>query len=539
MVFSAANAVEIFIRVVVLSIGTTAIAFLAVWCGMRAARFGCAANRYLTWLSLSILCAALPIGALSSAFAHRHVSSETLVKVPVSLTVVEESAPVAYARQNEDASRTQPRVQRADTPGVIPVIEVAGALWAAGSFLLFLRIAVRLRAALTLKRGTPYRPTIPAARNAQVVFSDGVGSPVAIGYLRPAIVLPLTLSGEAFAAVREHALAHENAHLRRYDDYTALLHQLCIAIAWWNPIVWAIGSHLSAEREKACDDAVVLETRAAKEYGLSLISLCRGIRFTRTDHVLALFEARERLADRIESIVSARPRSLHPRFGAAFCCVLLASVQFIFAVAVTPGFAMAARAIQLPALPQPRAEYTTAVLQDGRVLIAGGVNAQRQYTGSVQIYDPQRHVFTPVQSMHTPRADAAAVLLEDGSVFIAGGWTAEGVTHSTEIFNPSSGTFRSGPRLNERRAEETATLLRDGRVLLTGGETSLNDPTDCSEIYDPHSGVTQFSGLMSKARAGHTATLLADGRVLISGGGSADIYDPETYAFTPAGSATN
>ena len=50
---------------------------------------------------------------------------------------------------------------------------------------------------------------------------------------------------------------------------------------------------------------------------------------------------------------------------------------------------------------------------------------------------------------------------------------------------------------------------------------------------------------MADARTYHMATLLADGRVLVTGGygaeaplASAELYDPKTGTFSPAGSAT-
>ncbi len=325
MVFTADNAAEVFVRVVALSIAVTAIASLALRFALHAWRSACAANRYLAWLSLAALCAALPLFGFAGAFAHRHPDFKTSATAAPT-----ESVAIAHALNAID--------------DVLPVSRVLAVVWAGGSLILLLRLGARLRAALALKRGTPYRPSTPAARRANVWFSDAVGSPVAIGYLRPAILLPGHLAANEFESMREHALAHENAHLRRYDDFTALLYQICVAFAWWNPIVWVISPSLSAEREKACDDAVVLQTREAKAYGLSLISLCRGNRFARPDHVLALFEARERLADRIESIVTARPRSVHPRIGTTLCCALLATLLGGIAVSLIPGFALCARA---------------------------------------------------------------------------------------------------------------------------------------------------------------------------------------------------
>ena len=550
MLYSAANAAAVFASVIALSVVATAAGFFALRYA-RALRNGCAANRYLAWLSLAMLCAVLPVLSFAGAFGHRYVDVIPVVS-GAQAEVAAGAKGSALHRLVKDPAQA-PAAMNIIEPSVktvraLPLSQVAMIIWICGTMLLLLRTAMRLRAAIALKRGTPYTSSGIAARRAEIVFSDAIGSPVAIGYLRPAIVLPSDLEDPQFESVREHALAHENAHLRRYDDFTALLYQLCIAVAWWNPIVWLIATPLASEREKACDDAVVLETQQAKAYGLSLISLCRGTRFNRPDHVLALFEARERLADRIESIVTARSRSLQPRAGAALCCALAVGLQCAFAISIVPGFALAAntRVIDLPRLAQPRADHVAALLNDGTVLIAGGLLENGRYLASAEIYDPKTHHFTRTEDLNVARAGAAWAVLGDGKVLVAGGYTEDGVTPTTELYDPATRTFQTGPSMEEQRAGETATVLNDGRVLLAGGETGFNRFTNCSEIYDPQTNSFAYSGSMQFSRAEHTATLLRDGTVLIAGGSTlandtlaeAEIYNPVDETFTSVGEMT-
>jgi hypothetical protein len=67
------------------------------------------------------------------------------------------------------------------------------------------------------------------------------------------------------------------------------------------------------------------------------------------------------------------------------------------------------------------------------------------------------------------------------------------------------------------RSDHTATRLTDGRVLIVGGGSSTELLTS-AELYDPASGKFSPAGSMADPREWHTATLLLDGRVLIAGG---------------------
>jgi hypothetical protein len=188
-------------------------------------------------------------------------------------------------------------------------------------------------------------------------------------------------------------------------------------------------------------------------------------------------------------------------------------------------------------------DATATLLQDGRVLIAGGA------TTVFHVYDPRTGEFTAVTGAKSMRRAAhAATLLADGRVLLVGGpGTGPYYRAFAEIYDPTTGTVRPTGSMITPRATPVATLLADGRVLVTGGGTGWwgqgGEALASAELYDPATGTFSPTGSMGVARTGHTATLLRDGTVLIAGGrtpdlgrtATAELYDPATGTFSPVG----
>jgi hypothetical protein len=174
------------------------------------------------------------------------------------------------------------------------------------------------------------------------------------------------------------------------------------------------------------------------------------------------------------------------------------------------------------------------VLSDGRVLLVGATAAA--------MFDPDTGERGPTARMAEIRNLAAtATLLDDGRVLVAGGVVAG--APSAEVYDPATRSFGPAGDTVTAMGYATATRLDDGRVLLVGGELAED-----AIIFDPATGSFTPTGSMATARSEHTAALLPDGRVLVIGGfGSsgdrtvartAEIYDPSTGQFTPAPAPT-
>jgi len=195
-----------------------------------------------------------------------------------------------------------------------------------------------------------------------------------------------------------------------------------------------------------------------------------------------------------------------------------------------------------------RAVHTETTLSDGRVLIAGGCTTDGCTLGSsggatAELFDPLTRRFSATGRMLLSRDDHRAVLLNDGRVLVAGGWTASGVTAATELYDPGTGRFTAGPMMHSPRAAAAAITLRNGRVLLLGGSADERRAIETTELFDPSTNTFMATGRMAVPRAVPSAALLPDGRVLVAGGlqdrtvvASAEVYDPATGSFSPVGS---
>jgi hypothetical protein len=189
-----------------------------------------------------------------------------------------------------------------------------------------------------------------------------------------------------------------------------------------------------------------------------------------------------------------------------------------------------------------RSCQSSTLLANGKVLIAGGMIREGNYSSNAELYDPATGRFSPTGSMSVGRACHTATLLPSGKVLIVAG-SYGGRLDSAELYDPATGTFSATGSLGTERDAFTATLLKNGKVLIAGG--FRGDMLASAELYDPATGSFTPAGNMNEARAIHTATLLSDGKVLVTGGGwdgvvlqSAEIYDPATGRFSRTGNMT-
>jgi hypothetical protein len=104
-----------------------------------------------------------------------------------------------------------------------------------------------------------------------LAVSPQVGVPTVAGILRPTILLPLAIVSGLAPDELEAILAHELAHLRRYDHLVNLIQRLIEAFLFFHPAVWWLSRRIRIEREHCCDDLVVAQGAEPSRYAASLL----------------------------------------------------------------------------------------------------------------------------------------------------------------------------------------------------------------------------------------------------------------------------
>lgn len=150
-------------------------------------------------------------------------------------------------------------------------------LWAAGALVLllwFAAINLSLWKKLCRSRRRLSVPDYPLS----VYITNNIEAPCLFGLFRPCVYMTPETAVDGPAL--RHVLEHERAHWRHGDHIWALMRGLCLALHWYNPLVWWAAVLSGRDAELACDEAALkrLGEEQRGSYGRTLLSITCGRR---------------------------------------------------------------------------------------------------------------------------------------------------------------------------------------------------------------------------------------------------------------------
>ncbi|MBE9510036.1 MAG: M48 family metalloprotease [Bacteroidetes bacterium] len=211
-------------------------------------------------------------------------------------------------------------------------------IWFTGIFLFSLRTTGGLVIISRLKRRGTTVPSnkwvsrfvdlsckINIHRKIKVLISTRVKTPMVIGFIKPVILVPISIITHLPVEQVDAIIAHELAHIKRNDYLINLIQTLFEILFFYHPCVWWISYVIRKERENCCDDVAVSICGGSSIY----INALKNLEEMKTKKVLyaAAFTGKKfHLYERMKRLVS------HPRNSNI--SGRITSVILVFAVAL-------------------------------------------------------------------------------------------------------------------------------------------------------------------------------------------------------------
>lgn len=178
------------------------------------------------------------------------------------------------------------------------------------------------------------------------------------------------------------------------------------------------------------------------------------------------------------------------------------------------------------------------LLPNNQVMVSGGVEVTFFFgipigaisTTNVQLWSPGSGNWSNAPSMAQGRAGHQynQVTLNDGRILMSGGVNVPSLLGAVnaapisgaEVFNPTTSSWQT-VNMPNARALHTATVLANGRVAACGGaQGTLTTPVSIAnvDVFDPSSNTWASVPDLTGARASHVANLMPDGTLMLFGG---------------------
>ncbi len=223
-------------------------------------------------------------------------------------------------------------------------LDVFVMIWLVGTTLLLLRLVVGFTHVQSLKvqQVHPISADIQALMNTliektrmpatiKLLESARATVPMTIGWIKPVVLLPVGIASGLTINQLEAILAHELAHIKRYDYLVNIFQNFVEILFFFHPATWFISGKVRDERENCCDDFAV------EICGDSLVlakALTQVASFQQQPRLAMAFGAkRQTFMDRIKRIIGindSKPMS-YGNWAAVLGMILVVALGVVYA----------------------------------------------------------------------------------------------------------------------------------------------------------------------------------------------------------------
>ncbi|MEK6396828.1 MAG: M56 family metallopeptidase [Terriglobus sp.] len=150
------------------------------------------------------------------------------------------------------------------------------AVRAAGGWWQLRRLKLSARAVVPAAMGVAFerlRHRYRLSRNVVLRVSDDVISPMVFGVWRTVVLMPLSAAAQLSPEQMEAVLAHELAHVRRWDYLFNLMQTVTECLFFFHPAVWWVSRRVREFREVCCDEAAAQTCAEPAIYAAALLQL--------------------------------------------------------------------------------------------------------------------------------------------------------------------------------------------------------------------------------------------------------------------------
>jgi beta-lactamase regulating signal transducer with metallopeptidase domain len=285
----------------------------------------------------------VPSGTLPSVLTRSAPSVVT--SVPTTTTPVD-TVPGTSLPTGEPATSTE------TSPQTLPVTANGRTTWPASTLLLLIwaigalavmiwniagytrfkrtvqRTMVRVPDAHFLAILEDCRQEVHVRATPRLYTSASVASPILLGILHPAIVLP---DRQLTDNDLRYALLHELTHARRQDGLLKWIAAIAVSIHWFNPLAYVMQYELNHSCELSCDETVTRQfsTDDRRGYGSMLLAVASAAGAPSPAMFSAMVEDKRNLKERLGVVMSSNKQTKRTTVVSVMSIALVAALAIV------------------------------------------------------------------------------------------------------------------------------------------------------------------------------------------------------------------